>query len=138
MSSVFCQALGRGVTRSKGLCMYWRRKAAENGNTAMCLTLAKNMYEYRPNARKVGHVVDAAVNATTVGSMEGGHDVPGDVLISVVHWLQKGGHNVAGGLNGFRRVALEGSGYCYNDGCEIVGWGLHSSTSLLILSRFGQ
>ena len=60
--------------------------------------------------------MEAAGVATSAGVMEG-HDVPADVLASVVHWLRKGGHNV----DAFRRMALEGSDYCYNDGCEVVG-----------------
>jgi hypothetical protein len=75
-----------------------------------------------PYAREVGHVMEAAGVAMPDGVMEG-HDVPPDVLTSVVHWLQKGGHNpVDTPLEMFRRFALEGAPYCCNDGCEVVGF----------------
>jgi hypothetical protein len=46
------------------------------------------MYGDRPNAREVGHVGEADGVAMSAGDMEG-HDVPPDVLISVVR-LRKG------------------------------------------------
>jgi hypothetical protein len=58
--------------------------------------------------------------AMSAGVMEG-HDVPPDVLIGVLHWLGKGGYNLAITLSGIRRDALEGSNYCHNEGCEVVG-----------------
>ena len=58
--------------------------------------------------------------ATSVGFMEG-HDVPQDVLTSMVHWLRKGGKDPAVELVAYRKVALEGYKYCHNDGCEVVG-----------------
>ena len=96
------------------------RKAAENGNTRVCLHLASCMYADRPYAREVGHVGEAAGVATSAGVMDG-HDVPPDVLTSVVHWLRQGEHNPIDMLNGFRRTALEGAKFCSNDGCEVVG-----------------
>jgi TPR repeat protein len=39
-----CQALGRGVTRSKRLAMQCCRKAADNGHTYSCQRLASSMY----------------------------------------------------------------------------------------------
>jgi hypothetical protein len=59
--------------------------------------------------------------ATSIGDMEVLHDLPPDVLIGVVHWLQAGGHNTVDQLNAFRSMALEGGQYCRNDGCEAVG-----------------
>jgi hypothetical protein len=54
-----------------------------------------------------------------------GHDVPPEVLTSVVHWLRKrgvtGGPSVLDYLEAFRRAALEGAPYCDNDGCDGVG-----------------
>ena len=50
-----------------------------------------------------------------------GHDVPPGILTSVVHWLRKGGHNPVDYLDVFRREALEGAQYCYNETCEVVG-----------------
>ena len=44
VASDFCQALGRGVTRSKQMAMRWTRKAAENGNTRCCKQLAQGIY----------------------------------------------------------------------------------------------
>ena len=82
------------------------------------------MYADRPYAREVGHVVEVAGAATSAGVMEG-HDVPPDVLTGVVHWLRKGGagggHDLVLNLDVYRRGALEGVKYCYNDGCEVVG-----------------
>jgi len=77
-----CQALGRGVTRSKRRAMQWMRKAAENGHTDACFRLSIRMYGDEPYAREVGHVEEAAGVATSTGVMEG-HDVPPDVLIDV-------------------------------------------------------
>jgi len=77
------QALGRGVTRSKQAAMRWRREAAEAGHTTACWLFASAMYFDLPYARKVGHVGEAAGVATSAGGMEG-HDVPPDVLTSVV------------------------------------------------------
>ena len=94
----------------------------------------------RPYAREVGHVGDAGGIAASDGVMEG-HDVPQDVLTSVVHWLRKGcakgntgvregngcgraaegQYDLLHELDGFRIEALEGAQYCVNDGCEIVG-----------------
>jgi TPR repeat protein len=112
--------LGRGVTRSKQMAIRWRRKAAENGLALSCLQIAGAMYADIPYAREVGHVGEAARVAMSAGMMDG-HDIPPDVLISVVHWLQKGGHNPVAELGEFRRKALEGHTYCGNEGCEVVG-----------------
>jgi hypothetical protein len=78
------------------------------------------MYADRPHARKVGHVMEAAGVATPAGVMEG-HDVPPDVLTTVIHWLRKGRHDVVQKLTNCRIRASEGVPYCYNDGCEVVG-----------------
>jgi len=120
MASIICRALGRGVTRSKRRVVHWWRKAAENGQTSACLQLAEFMYGDRPYAREVGHVEEAAGAATSAGVM-GGHDVPPDVLTSVVHWLRKGGHNPVAKLAGLRMTALVGARFCRNDGCQVVG-----------------
>jgi len=119
-ASIICQALGRGVTRSKRRAMQWMRKAAETGHADACLVLAGRMYGDQPYAREVGHAEEAAGVAASVGVVEG-HDVPPDVLTGVVHWLRKGGHNSVDALNGFRREALEGDQYCHNDGCQVKG-----------------
>jgi len=96
------------------------RKAADLGNADACTAVARDMYSDSPHAREVGHVEEAAGAATSAGVMEG-HDVPSDVLTGVVHWLRKGGHDPVDKLDMCRRVALEGSKYCYNAGCEVVG-----------------
>jgi hypothetical protein len=119
-ASNICYTLGRGVTRSKRRAMQWRRTSAENGLAAACFTRASRMYGDGPYAREVGHVGDAARVATSDVVTEG-HDVPLDVLTSVVHWLLKGGYNPVDKLDGFRREALEGYAYCHNDGCQVVG-----------------
>jgi len=115
-ASIICQALGRGVTRSKRRAMQWRRKAAENGHADACLKLARGL----PYAREVGHVAEAAGSATSAGVMEG-HDVPPDVMTGVVHWLRMGGHDLVASLDVLRRNALEGAAYCCNEGCAVVG-----------------
>jgi len=119
-ASIDCQALGRGVTRSKRKAQQWRRKAAETGHADACRLLAARMYMDLPCAREVGHVGEAAGVAAPAGVIEG-HDVPPDVLTSVVHWLRKGGHNAATALDNIRREALEGATYCRNESCEVVG-----------------
>jgi len=119
MASIICQALGRGVTRSKQMAMRWRRKAAENGHTVSCLQLAARMYGDEPYAREVGLVGEATGVAASAGVMEG-HDVPPDVLNAVVHWLRKGGYD-PNAVRGLRQMALEGARYCNNGGCEVVG-----------------
>jgi len=98
--------------------MHWLREAANIGTTNACSTLAARMYGDWPYAREVGHVIEAAGVTMLAGIMEG-HDVPPDVLTSVVHWLRKGGHDPAGEAH--KKVALEGYKYCHNDGCEVVG-----------------
>jgi len=120
VANIICQALGRGVTRSKRRAMHWTRKAAENGDTDSCGHIAARMYGDLPYAREVGHVEEAAGVATSAGVMEG-HDVPPDVLTSVIHWLRKGGYDTFDGLDQFRREALEGDNYCVNDGCQVKG-----------------
>ena len=66
-------------------------------------------------------MVEAAGVATPALVMEG-HDIPPDVLNSVVHWLRKGGRLLPiNDLDAFRREALEGAKYCRNDGCQVVG-----------------
>ena len=110
----------RGVTRSKRMSMRWMRTAADKGHVRSCSQLASRMYGDRPYARAVGHVEEAAGVAASAGSMEG-HDVPPDVLTSVVHWLRKGGHDPIDELDELRRDALDGAQYCHNDGCEVVG-----------------
>jgi hypothetical protein len=117
--SIVCQTLGHGVTRSKQRAMQWMRKAAENGRADSCLFLAQCVYGDEPYAREVGHVGEAAGAAASAGVMEG-HDVPADVLTSVVHWLRKGEHQFEK-LDRFRRMALEGGKHCFNDRCEVVG-----------------
>jgi hypothetical protein len=114
-----------GVARSKRRAMQWRRKAADMGVAVMCLQLASNMYDDFPHAHEVGHVeVEATGVAMSAADMEG-HDVPPEVLKSVVHWLQKGcvtgQHNALDVLEGLRRAAVKGVPYCVNDGCEVVG-----------------
>jgi len=94
VASNICQALGRGVTRSKRQAMTWLRKATELGHVKACMRLTNGMYGDEPYAREVGRVGDPSVVATLSGGMEG-HDVPPDVLTNVVHWLQSvgpGGH----------------------------------------------
>jgi len=118
VASFICQALGRGVTRSKRRATAWSRKAAENGDAESCLRLASRMYADQPYAREVGLVVEAAGAASSAGVMEG-HDVPPDVLTGVVYWLQKGGHDIVAELEFSRRAALEGGRYCCNDRCEV-------------------
>ena len=64
---------------------------------------------------------EAAGVATSAGVIEGRHNVPPDVLTSVVHWLRKGGHNPSAELEELRRESLEGAEYCQNEGCEVKG-----------------
>jgi len=121
LASNICQALGRGVTRSKRRAMQWMRQAAENGLTNSSMTLARDMYGDRPYAREVGHVEEAAGAATSAGVMDG-HDVPPAVMTGVLHWLRKGGNpHPVGMLGALRSMALEGGTFCRNDGCEVVG-----------------
>jgi len=96
------------------------RKAAENGRTDACLLLAQLMYINQPYARKVGRVEEAAGVATLAGFM-GGHDIPPEVWTGVLHWLRKGGHSLIENLVEFRKLAVVGGNYCFNDGCEVVG-----------------
>ena len=98
--------------------MHWCRKAADVGGADACLQLAIRMYMDHPYARDIGHVGEAAGVGACV--MEG-HDVPPDVFIGVVHWLRKGGHDPVAKLALVRKEALEGTNYCYNGGCEVVG-----------------
>ena len=124
ISAMYANGTG-GVTRSKRRTMQWLRKAADLGVAESCVQLARNMYADRPRARALGHVeVEATGVATSAADMEG-HDVPPEVLKSVVYWLQKG--CVTGGptpldcLEELRREEMEGVPYCVNDGCEVVG-----------------
>jgi len=100
--------------------MRWLRKAAENGDTDSCARVATRMYLDTPYARDVGHVVEAAGVASSAGVMEG-HDVPSDVLTSVVYWVQKGGADPLSQLVACRGLALDGYKFCRNGGCEVVG-----------------
>jgi len=84
--------------------------------TEACMTFAAHMYFGRPYAREVGHVGEA----TSAGVMEG-HDIPPDVLADVCYWLRMGGDDISAILDQFRREALEGAPYCYNDECEVMG-----------------
>jgi len=107
--------------------MQWLRKAAENGLADSCVRLAMSVYEDRPYAREVGHVEDTTElerAVSTAGVMEG-HNIPPDVLTSVVHWFHKGCvtglYDFSDHLEACRRLALQGGTYCDNDGCEVVG-----------------
>jgi len=113
------QALGCGVTRSKRQATQWMRKAAECGFPDACMRMANKMYMGLPYAREVGHVGEATGVTLLAGVMQG-HDVPPDVLTSVMHWLQRSGDDPSELLDEFRREALEGGAYCRNDGCEVV------------------
>jgi len=84
VASNICQALGRGVTRSKRRAQEWLRKAADTGDADACLQLAGRMYGDLPYAREVGHVVETAGVATSAGATEG-HDVPPNVMIGMLH-----------------------------------------------------
>jgi len=119
-ASNICQALLCGVTRSKRRAQEWLRKAAENGDSDACLRLAQYMYGDQPYAREVGHVEEAAGVTTSAGVTEG-HDVPPDVMIGVLHWLRKGGHNPVEIIGMLRKHSLEGAKFCRNEGCEVVG-----------------
>jgi len=83
--------------------------------------MAAFMYGDFPYAREVGHVEDAAGAAASIGEMEVLHDVPPDVLASVLHWLHKGGYDKVVVLDELRRRALQGYKYCHNEGCDVVG-----------------
>ena len=96
------------------------RRAAENGRPGACVQFACYVYSDYPYAREVGHVAEAAEDATPSGVTEG-HDVPLDVLTSAVHWLRKGGCDPSDYLPAFRRDSMQGAKHCYNAGCEIVG-----------------
>ena len=98
------------------------RKAADCGIAESCLQLASFMYADNPYAREAGHVVEAARVAALAGVMEG-HDVPPNVLTSVLHWVRKGRHvmDPAESLDTLRRIALEGARHCFNENCEVVG-----------------
>jgi len=100
--------------------MQWCRKAADMGYVDACLQLAFCMYIDRPHAREVGRVGEAAGVGMSASEMVG-HDVTPDVLTSVAHWVQRGGQIPDFTLSVFRRQALEGGRYCFNDGCEVVG-----------------
>jgi len=124
VASNICQALGRGVTRSKRRAQEWMRKAAENGRAQSCITLAARMYRDEPYAREVGHVGEASGVATSAVVTEG-HEVPPDVMTGMLHWLRKGCASEQldplAGLEELRRQALEGAQHCHNEGCEVVG-----------------
>jgi hypothetical protein len=96
------------------------RKAAENGRTDACLTLAALMYADMPYAREVGHVNEDAGLATSAGAMEG-HDIAPDVMNGVLHWIRKGGRSPVATLDLMRRKTPEGDKYCRNETCEVVG-----------------
>jgi TPR repeat protein len=106
VASIIYTALGCGVTRSKRRAMQWMRKAAENGSTETCYRIALHMYTDLPYAREVGLVAEAAGVATSAGVIEG-HDVPPQVMTSVLHWLRKSGYDPVGHLEGFRYLLLE-------------------------------
>jgi len=117
-----CQSLGRGITQSKKVAMKWLRKAAEKGLPDACVQMGSFMYTAKPYDREVGHVGEAAGVATPAGVMIEGHNVPPDVMFSVLHWYHKvEGFDPSALLDELRRRALEGDKYCYNDGCEVVG-----------------
>ena len=124
-----------GVARSKRRAMKYLRKSAENengnkGHPDSCMKLARAMYVDRPHAREIGHVGEAAGVATSSSAgLTEGHDVPPEVMSGVVHWLQRGRHDLVAGLERCRREALVGAPYCRNE-----GRGVHSCTSQLKLS----
>ena len=63
-----------------------------------------------------------AAGAATSPEILSGHDVPHDVLTSVVYWMRKAGAtNLAGELYRCRMTALKGAPYCVNEGCTVVG-----------------
>ena len=114
-----------GVARSKRRSMQWRRKAADKGVVDSCARLARDMYRDMPHAREVGLVEVEATGVTMSAADMEGHDVPAEVLKSVVYWLQKwcvtGEPTPLDYLEKFRREEVEGGAYCVNDGCEVVG-----------------
>ena len=119
-------------------------KPLENGHVSSCVRLASCIYLDSPHARELGHVAEDVREAAGVasggvtgggatsggvtgggvaasaGAMDG-HDVPPDVLTSVAHWLRKGEYDLVRELAGFRKTALEGSNYCWNHGCKVLG-----------------
>ena len=117
-------ALGRGVKRSKRRAQECLRQAAENGHVGACIKLASNMYVDHAYAREVGHVGEAAAVTSSAGDMEG-HDVPHDVLTSIIHWLLQeegfGPADLTPCLDQLRKRALVGGTYCRNEGCEVRG-----------------
>jgi TPR repeat protein len=78
-----------GVARSKRRALQWRRKAADKGVVDSCARLARDMYRDMPHAREVGLVEVEATGVTMSAADMEGHDVPAEVLKSVVYWLQK-------------------------------------------------
>jgi hypothetical protein len=72
-----------------------------------------------PYAREIGLVEEEEAAGTTSAGYVEGHDVPPDVLTSVLHWFRQAQHNPVEGLADLRKMALEGGRYCYNEGCEV-------------------
>jgi hypothetical protein len=85
--------------------------------------MAAFMYGDFPYAREVGHVEDAAGAAASIGEMEVLHDVPPDVLASVLHWLHKGGYDkVVGHPKDFKVCPLcKIARYC-GEACQKQDW----------------
>jgi len=119
--SNICQALGRGVTRSKRRALQWLRKSAENGHTDACFSLPARMR--RPALRPRGWACRGCRQGGRVGwDLGGARRFPGcpDQRSTLVGF-GRGGIIQSTYFDVFRRTALEGNAYCFNDGCEFVG-----------------
>jgi len=131
--------------------MQCTRQAAENDYADSSARLARAMYIGLPYAREVGHVGDGEASGVATsagggggggggggdgggggGEMMEGHDVPPDVLTSVVHWFLKGGFDPAEACDFARNELLEGAKYCHNEGCEVGRCRLILSKPVLI------
>jgi len=120
-----CQALERGVMRSKRRAMQCMRKAAENGYAHACLQLACRMYGDQPYAREVGRVLEAAGVATSDGEAAGvampAREVQGALEVSplavFVTWRGRG--RGRGGRKGEGTGAEAGAGARVGAGAEV-------------------
>jgi TPR repeat protein len=45
VASIICQAIWRGVTRSKRMARQWMRTAADTGHAGACMQIARACYE---------------------------------------------------------------------------------------------
>jgi TPR repeat protein len=137
LSFIHCQG-GGYITRDRFKSLEFSRKAADAGVYKACCHLAFGMYLGSKYFRTIGLIdlpspggsswvfikLFEVASALAELYIKDGHDIPKDVMTSILLWLHRGevkNDSVSQTLNAFKEASTVGSEFCYNDNCTVKG-----------------